>query len=346
MNGTILAGGYGDGIYVIAVNDGKLKHIATMPGCENPTYLAAYGERVYAVNELQEGSKLTAIEYTSTRELRLINQVCIPGAGACHLSLDKSGKFLFAANYLSGDIISCSIDKMGRVYKVLSHIVQEGTPSHCHCVIPSPGGEHLLAVNLGTDTVYSYKVNQGVIAPRPHIFKTGKGQGPRHLVMDGEIAYLVTETGNMAISLSYDKETGALHGIQKEALLPRGCLQQSYAAGVALSPILLNTGEYAKRPHLQFSRRFMYVSNRGYNHLSVFAVDYGLLTRVGHYPSGGEWPRDLCISPEGDLIVVANQRSNNVACFRLDLKTGAVGEMVDSIKVPSPACVLYTANAN
>ncbi len=63
--------------------------------------------------------------------------------------------------------------------------------------------------------------------------------------------------------------------------------------------------------------RFVYGSNRvreGEGSIACFAVDplTGALALVSHTPSGGVTPRNFCLHPSGDWLVVANAGSNNV----------------------------------
>ena len=334
MSSLVLAGGYGSGIHVLCMDNGMFRPLYLLRDCENPTYLAASGNRVYAVNETPDKAELAAFILSDTHELSLVNRLHIPGAGACHLSLHQSGKFLFAANYMSGDAVSCSIGDDGGLVKVLSHVSQEGDASHCHCSVPSPDGGWLLTVNLGTDAVYSYPVSGGVLSAEPQVFQAELGQGLRHVTFhpNRHVAYLVTEVGNRVIVLSFVNGNGALREIQQMNLLPKGHAQQSFASGVVLSP----------------DGKYLYAANRGFNHISVFAVDAksGLLSPAGHYNCGGDWPRDLCISSSGDILVVANQRSSAIVSFEICKNTGAVGNVIDKIEMPAPACVLWRDRVN
>jgi 6-phosphogluconolactonase len=56
--------------------------------------------------------------------------------------------------------------------------------------------------------------------------------------------------------------------------------------------------------------------------------------------TGGREPRGFQLTPDGRLLLVANQNSNNVVTFAVDEATGgleATGVVTD---VPSPTCVV------
>ena len=337
MKNILLVGCYGDGIHIIEVDEKEKKTTltGTFNECENPSYLAAYGNKVYAVNEFQDKAYLTALAFADG-SLRKLNQTDIPGAGACHLSVDPGGEFLYAANYISGDLVSCAIDARGNIAGILSHIVHEGESSHCHAVVPAPCGKRLVAVNLGTEGLYFYLTQKGKLIPeKPHpAVKLPLGEGPRHFVFhpNGRFGYLVTEYSNKVVAFAYNQKLGELRFICQESLLPDGYDKESYAAGIVMSP----------------DGRYLYASNRGYDHLTVFAADAktGLLKLQGRYPCGGAWPRDFCLSKAGDMLIVANQNSDSIVSFRADQKTGAMGEVLDSIHISKPTCTLWLTVAD
>lgn len=340
MEDRILAGCYtaegdGAGIYLFGIDrqSGKLTRRAELSGCVNPSYLAVEGSRVYAVNELPEEASLTAMEMEAEDRLRIINTIKIPGAGACHISLHQKSRLLFAADYMSGDAVSCRIGEDGGIAALCGHVshASEGGPEpHCHCVAVFPDGEKLVAADLGTDKLYVYHLDResGVLEGPSQIIPIPAGEGARHFVFHpgGRFGYLVTESGNRVLAFMIG-EKGKLREMQTLCLLPEGYGGTSYAAAIKFSP----------------DSRRLYVSNRGYDHISVFSVDRntGMLQSAGWYPCGGKWPRDFCISPDGSMMVVANQKSGCLVCFRLNSATGAICEMLDEVPLPGPACVIW-----
>lgn len=48
----------------------------------------------------------------------------------------------------------------------------------------------------------------------------------------------------------------------------------------------------------------------------------GKLTHVENVPSGGDWPREFALDLTGNVLLVANQRSGNIATFKIDKATG------------------------
>jgi len=65
----------------------------------------------------------------------------------------------------------------------------------------------------------------------------------------------------------------------------------------------------------------------------------GLLSHVGHEPTRGSWPRNICLSPDEDYLLVANRHGNNIVSFQRDEWTG-IFQYVTHIEAPSPACIV------
>ena len=68
-------------------------------------------------------------------------------------------------------------------------------------------------------------------------------------------------------------------------------------------------------------KRYIFVSNRGENTISIFRIDkYGTLQKIGYFSTRGETPRDFNIVNNGKILVVANQNSNEVLTFKINYK--------------------------
>jgi 6-phosphogluconolactonase len=59
--------------------------------------------------------------------------------------------------------------------------------------------------------------------------------------------------------------------------------------------------------------------------------------------TGGETPRSFVIDPSGARLYVANQRSNNLAAFRIDPGTGALSPAGHLTSTPVPVCLQIAA---
>ena len=88
--------------------------------------------------------------------------------------------------------------------------------------------------------------------------------------------------------------------------------------------------------------RFLYAANRLHDTIAVFATESdGRLTYVGETPTEGDYPRYLGIDPSGTFMYACNQRSDDMACFRLDRKTGLPSFTGQYTAIGSPTCIVF-----
>ena len=70
----------------------------------------------------------------------------------------------------------------------------------------------------------------------------------------------------------------------------------------------------------------------------MFKVDAGgALTPNGIQPCGGPVAQNLEMSPQGDLLFVANADSSKISAFRIDSSSGTLSPGSET-EVPTPVC--------
>jgi len=94
------------GIYVFRLDpsDGGLKPLQTVTA-SNPSYLALDPtlQHLYSVNEMTDGHVSAYAINQANGMLSFLNTQSANGKDTTHLSVQPSGKYLFAANYTSGN---------------------------------------------------------------------------------------------------------------------------------------------------------------------------------------------------------------------------------------------------
>lgn len=337
-----------EGIYVYEFDaaSGSLTYRSKVTGLSNPSYLAvsADNQYVYAVNEGSDGGSITALRYRAADGgLTVLNRVSSGSAGPCYVSVDHSGKFVFAANYGGGSIIAIPVRADGSLDAKTQPIAFSGSGPdpqrqdrpHLHSVVLSPDNRFLFASDLGTDRVYAYRINpKQVSAPlvpaKPPFTETVSGSGPRHLIFNaaGTRAYLVQELSGAITVFSY--ASGVMKQRQYISMLPDAVDGKKFAAADI---------------HLSPDEKFLYASNRiDVSEIVVFSVAKdGKLTFKQRVPSLGQDPRNFAIDPTGNYVLVANQRSNNVVVFKRDRTTGMMTDTGTRITLAQPVCLKFTA---
>jgi 6-phosphogluconolactonase len=319
---------------------------------EDPSFLAVHsnGKYLYAVNELdnfggQKSGALSAFSIdTKTGKLTLLNQAPTQGGGPCHVSLDKTGKYVLVANYGGGSVAAFPIREDGGLAAASAFVQHSGSGvdkehqerPHAHWIATSPDNRYALAADLGLDEVLIYRFDsaKGSLTPNnPPFAKLNPGSGPRHLAFhpNGKFAYLLTEMEDSVTAFAYKASNGSLSQLQTVSAL--STLRKDYkgpkeAAEIAVHP----------------NGKFLYASNRaGIDTISLFSIDpvKGTLNLKNEYPTMGKTPRNFAIDPTGKFLLAANQESNNIVVFRVDPITGALSPTGDVVEVPAPVCVTF-----
>ena len=86
----------------------------------------------------------------------------------------------------------------------------------------------------------------------------------------------------------------------------------------------------------------VYVSDRAFSVVTVLRIDEraGKLIVRDTYPSGGESPRDVNLSPKGEWLLSANGLDDTIGVFRVDPRGGLV-HFRTIRKVPTPTTLAW-----
>lgn len=289
---------------------GTLTRTMVSTAAECPSYLLKHpnGRILYAVRELtDEGALYTfAIEGDA---LRLLSTLPTGGQDPCHLSLDESGRFLFAANYTGGSFCVFRLDERGMVQArtaLVPHIGNSSDPirqqsAHPHCTAHMDGS--VLVCDLGLDQVLRYRLNtESGTVTKAGGFSLPPASGPRHLLPSpagNGVLYVVGElTGKVFV---FRLRGASAEPVQALSTLPDGFSGKNISAALKLS----------------HDGRALFVSNRGDDSIAVFRIlPDGRLERSGICKTGGRTPRDFAVF--GSYLVVANQDSDLLTVLHYD----------------------------
>ena len=271
-------------------------------------------------------------------KLTLLNTVSSRGEAPCHLSIDKTGRFLLAANYSSGTISIMPIQadgKLGNVRMAMQHRGSSANANrqkepHAHSVNVSADNKYAVAADLGLDELLVYRLDtkRGALNLDREPTKLKAGLGPRHFAFhpQGKYAYAVNELGSSVTALTWQASAGLLKEIQTISTLPGGFTGTSYCAEIVVHP----------------NGKHVYASNRGHHSIAVFDVNpaTGSLTAKGQVQTGGEWPRNFNIDPAGQYLIAANERSDSIVVFKIGADGGltATGEKAAAAM---PVCIKF-----
>lgn len=323
--------------YRFDAKTGKFTSIGLAAETSSPSFLAVHPNHkfLYAVNEGNQGTVSAFAIDAATGMLKALNSVSSKGGGPCHLSLDKTGKWLFAANYNTGSVASFAVNADGSLGEAISAIQHQGSSvnrsnqagPHAHEAVVSPDNKLLFVPDLGMDKLMVYQIgaNGALTANAPPSIAIAPGSGPRHMAFhpNGKFAYVMTEITDSVVAFSYDGK-GVMQEIQTIPSAPAA--PGTSGAEIAVHP----------------SGKFLYTANRGHNSISIFAIDSkGKLTAAGNVPTQGKTPRFFGLDPTGAYLIAANQDSGNIVVFKIDRKTGGLTPTGDALELASPVCVAF-----
>jgi 6-phosphogluconolactonase len=336
--------------YRFDATTGQLTSIGLAAETTDPSFLAVHptGKYLYAVNEIGDfnGMKSGAVSsFAIDRKsgtLKLLNQVSTHGAGPCHVSLDKAGRFALVANYDGGSVATFAIQDDGSLSLVKGFVQHSGSSvdkerqegPHAHWIGMAPDNRFALAADLGLDDVLVYKFEDvwGKLTPNtpPYTEVKPAGSGPRHLAFhpNGKFVYLLTEMGSAVQTFAYSAQKGTLTALQTVPSVPNDYRGVREAAEIVAHP----------------SGKFVYASNRGSaNSIAAYKVDAnkGTLTAAGTFSTKGKIPRNFAIDPTGKFLLAANQDSGTIVIFKIDEATGALTATDSETEVPSPVCITF-----
>jgi len=317
-------------------------------GIDNPSFLSmdASNQYLIAVNEVSEingnpGGSVSSFKIDPENgSLTFINMQSTLGESPCHITIDRTGKFILIANYSGGNIIvfpilqDCMIGKNVEFiqHKGKSIIPDRQENPHPHSIILSPDNRYAFVPDLGLDKILIYRFDQKTGKLRssdiPYI-SLKPGAGPRHFTFsrDGKFAYVINELDSTVTAFRYYPDKGKLKEIQTITTLPGDFTGTSYCADIHIHP----------------NNLFLYGSNRGHNSISTFSIDpsKGKLKLKGFTETLGDFPRNFAIDPSGQYLLAANQRSDNIFSFRIKPETGELTPTGYKIEIPKPVCIKF-----
>lgn len=318
---AIVAGTYSqqgsEGIYRFFLDrhSGEMSTPQLLLATDDPSYLAVSGTMLFVANESDPGQLSTVALDPVSGAAGEVSRKPTGGAAPCYVSLHPSAHFVATANYNGGNISVFRLDDAG--VPVADAMVRDHTglagphpdrqdAPHAHWVQWDPQGQYLYSVDLGLDEIkqFDFDGDTGRLSEARTALRLQPGDGPRHMFFHPDLAvtYILNELSNTVVTAKLD-ENGKLAEQQRLATLPPAFTGYSQAA------------------HLHVTRdgRRLYVSNRGHNSITVFAIDEkGHLRWLDNTGTGGDWPRHFLVLEEAGVMLVANQESNTVVQMTIE----------------------------
>ncbi|MBN8235154.1 lactonase family protein [Halobacillus kuroshimensis] len=328
------------GVYQFTLDtDAKeLKNVQLAAELQNPTYVTVSDDQknLYAVSKDGENGGVTSFSINAeTGELTKLNAQTAAGSPPCHVSVDHLNNNVVTANYHTKEVVSYLTNEDGSLNPAVSIVEHEGTgpherqeKPHMHYAGFTPDEKYVIAIDLGSDRVITYAVDNGELS-QVQVFNTKPGSGPRHITFhpNKKYAYVMTELSSEVLVLHYDEQDGSFTEQQAIAAIPKEFDQTNDGSAI----------------HISSDGQFVYAGNRGHNSIAVYEVDQdtGKLTFVEWTSTEGNWPRDFVMDPSEEFLIATNQKSNTMTLFERDKSTGRLTLVQSDVFVPEPVCVKF-----
>lgn len=296
----------------------------------NPSFACHLHNLLFTLSEVDNKAQIQMYLFEDN-QLCFLDQLAFEGGGLCHISYSPKHRTLFGACYQTGHIFSVGVlNHKFTALKSLIHLpaLPKDGLSRAHCTQMDSNENFLYAINIHTDQIYCYKVENGALISNTNFSSLylPSGNGPRHIIFHPtlSIGYIITEYSNKIFVTQQDPSTGTLQILQEITSLPIDYEGTSYCSNCIITP----------------NQKYLLAANRGHNSITRFEIQVdGSLKKLNIYPCGGIWPRHITCTHDGKLLMVCNQNSNEVTLFRLDENTSTILEDIAHIPFPNPSFI-------
>ncbi len=356
--GTYTPNGGGIYLYRIDRTSGALTQLKVFDDIRNPSWLAVNPAqtRLYAVSEIDnyEGQRAGAVvSYAIDSESFQLNRLGIVSSGGsmpAHASVHPSGRFVFVANYGGGSVAVFPVRSDGALgdptdlrpsvgprhhARALDDppgqfAVSDHDSPHVHMVAADPSGQYVIANDAGLDLtlVWRFDAQSGRLLPAgAPVIAAPSGAAPRHFAFhpNGRFFYNLYEHDAKVAVYDYDASKGAFKPKQLVSALPQKFAGSNLSAEIVIAA----------------DGRFLYVSNRLHNAITIFAVaNDGQLRTISEVGVHADYPRCITLDAAGEFLYSCNQKGDSITSFRVAAATGTLQFTGRFEPVGSPAAMI------
>lgn len=356
---------------------GEMTVCDQLHGLESPSTLVVSPDQkfIYCSNEEHDfkgrgfGGGVTAVALDLEREkMTLINQSLAAGASTCYVSLDRTGKYLLAANHGSkfycsrfeiqdgaitpkvirdeGCVSLFEVREDGGIGRLLDRVVLDGTgidpmehaSAHPHSAVIDEE-DFVIVPNKGGDSIWVCKLDREASKLRVlSVFKTEFGSSPRHafFVKGTDYVLVQNEYDGHLCSYRLDREKGELERLSRVDIM------DPQAKGINFDLLGEDMHPWGIDVQVHPNGRFVYANN---TQRTVCQLELdpktGKLEVKGHVQVDcGFMTRGIQIDREGRFLAVTCVADEKAVIFRIDQTTGAL-ELASQIALPTPTALRF-----
>ncbi|MFW3363119.1 lactonase family protein [Aerococcus viridans] len=335
---TIYVSGYtredNKGIHTLTLNADKKAFEASELIIEenNPTYitLSKDGKHLFTLSDGEEPG--VAHYENNDGQFAFKDRVKVFNENGCYVTYDEEANVLYNANYKKGELAVITVNEDGTL--TVTDVIQHTSPvgphenqdfAHAHFIHPTNDHKYILSCDLGTDEVHTYTLTDDNKLAEVSVYKAAPGTGPRHLAFHHSepIVYLLGEL-DYTVEVLNIQEDGSLVAGNRYDTIPSDWTEFNSSAAIRLSS----------------DNKFLYVSNRGHNSITIFEVsaDGQSLTEIQNISTEGDFPRDFNFNADESFVIVGHQFQPQISLFTRDQASGLL-TYVDNTSINEIVCV-------
>ncbi|QNS01983.1 MAG: 6-phosphogluconolactonase [Buchnera aphidicola (Pentalonia nigronervosa)] len=263
---------------------------------------------------LRPNNRIDVYSINNNGLLNNTNTSFIPGPPN-YISFDQDENFLFCSSYHKNCISVSPLNKYGipqQPIQIIHNI------KGCHAAKMNHKYNILFVTSLKEDCIYFYYLTEfGILKSTNQTpIYTQKKSGPRHLVFHPNYKFMYTINelnGTIDVwSITNEGNLIKIENIQNINILDCQISQSYWSADI----------------HITSCGRFLYVSDRILNTISLFHVnkDNKKLIFYTSYVTA-EQPRSFCIDTDNCLLIVIGQKSNKIVIYSISENTGELTKL-------------------
>lgn len=306
-------------IYDMDVPNGKISERKEVP-INNSSYVILSPDQKYLYSICDEG--VASYVILPDGDLQHLNTASINGMRGCHISTTRDNTYMFVSGYHDGKVTVLRINPDGSVGEVTDEVFHKGLGSiaernsrpHVSCATLTPDEELLCVCDVGINQIKLYNFNNDTGKLKLYdILRVPIESAPRQIIFDstGKYAYVLCELKNFINVYSYDKDARERFEFIQNIFTVR----KKHRPNTAAACIRLSNNE-----------NHLFCTNAGDNTLTIYNIDKatGLLTMNSSLPISGDYPKDVCIFPDGEHVMSINHETNSITSFAINYQKGLI----------------------
>lgn len=276
----------------------------------------------------KQGKAGTCFLTLKENEIDHVEEILEENQTPCYIL--QEGSNVYTANYHGGNVMVYHLEN--GVPSLIKRI-ENGNKAGCHQIILHE--PYILVPCLEQNVIRLFDKENGYNPAGEIIFPNGSG--PRHGVFNREHTklYVVSEWSNELFVFNVNKNQFKLE--QTLSVLPEAPMHLANEARKSKKEReLVKKVEPAAAAAIRLTsdEKFLYISIRGMDILTVIDVQGEKAAVIQHSSCGGVHPRDFILSPDENFLLAANRFGGGIVSIGRDRTSGLLEGFLDSVSMP------------